>query len=162
MKNKNINENGFVKRKKDITVEVIAWTFLVGFSVFIVFGVLWIRQYQREHKNTHQTNIATTPIVKDSIYYADSIILSKLIDPLKKREGLSLKPYSDGKYYYCYYGHMILPTDTFTVYTKNTADIILWNDIKKAYWEIMRIHRKTLYDDVFSVFISGRMGVKDK
>lgn len=155
-------KNGFIKRKKDTGVEIAAWIFAIGFLTCIVFGVLWIRKYKQTPKTIPQTNIATTPIVKDSIYYADSIILSKLIDPLKKREGLSLKPYYDGKYYYKGYGHLITPNDTFVSLTEESALELLKNDIRGAYWEVMRIHRKTLYDDVFSVFISGRMGVKDK
>ena len=147
------------KTNKDLAVEIIAWVIVIVIVLGIILGIRFIKN---NSDSKEEKTIVKTAIVKDSIYYADSIILSKLIPVLKKREGLALKPYTDGKYWYCYYGHMILPTDTFTVYTEKTADIVLWDDIRKAYFEVQRIERKDLYDNVFSVFVSGNINYKEK
>lgn len=155
MKNDTVNGNGFVKRKKDTTVEVIAWILAMGFLAFIIFGVLWIRQYRPTPKTTQQKSIAVK--VKDSICYNDSIVLSKLIPVLKKREGLALKPYSDGKYKYNYYGHLILSGEDFSNPDSLKADSTLWSDIKKCYWENNRLYRKVLYQNVYDLFISGKL-----
>lgn len=70
-----INNSGFVKRKKDIGVEIIAWILAIDFFAVIIFGIFWIRQYQCEHKNIPQTNIAvkSDTVSYDSVWVTVSI-----------------------------------------------------------------------------------------
>jgi hypothetical protein len=122
--------------------------------------------------------VPKTEIIKiksDSICKEDSKILSELEVELKKRESYSETVYtrietikSNGKIikvrcYYFGFGHLLFYTniDVPVIHVSKTitltqADSLIKSDIRLAYWENTRLNRKTLFHDVYKIFISGK------
>jgi hypothetical protein len=106
----------------------------------------------------------------NSIPLEDSLIIIKLIPILKKREGFSPILYQNegDSRWYIGYGHQMLYRDFSDLFflklidqvltyqiTRKQADLLLWNDILRAYRENERIKKKTLKSDVYKLFTSG-------
>ncbi len=146
-----INNNGFLNRPKHhdtfYSILIIA---LITVVILFLTGVLKFHKEQAVKVITVKVDTAMC----DSIPVLDKKILDALCPILKKREGLELKPYKDIKgIEYIAYGHTNL--EHLQVVTDAQADSIILSDIRNAYFEVQRIHRKTLYSDVYSVFTSG-------
>ena len=40
------------------------------------------------------------------------------------------------------------------------ANEVLWDDITKCYWERIRIHNTTMYKEIMSIFVTGKLPKK--
>ena len=171
-----INANGFVNRTpKQTTVLLLIIALLIVLFLF--------RWFYNPYK---KVSVIAPKRVKieccDSILKADRDILDKLVPILKKREGFSDTIYShldsyivyDSdkihytihliKHWYICYGHLIQPFPLMhqVRFSEHYADSLLRQDILRAYWEVQRINRKSLPENVRSIFITGHEGYKGK
>ena len=154
---------------------------LIAIALFLLLYILWDKRGEilLINHNTPKIVLKVDSVkFKDSIYYEDKKILDKLIPVLKKREGFSDTVYShldsyiiydsDKIHYTCHlkenyyigYGHFLKCFPGNPCITKHQADSLLRADIRRAYFERLRLMRKTLLNDVKSIFISGKLGVK--
>ena len=140
---------------------------IVVLFTIIALCIILIPKYKEQERNQLAKPEVTLReyIASDSMQVADKIILDKLVPVLMKREGLSDTIYYDKKgNAYIGYGHLIteayIPVNI--KITKERAKELLIQDIRKAYFERQRIMRKTLYPDVYSIFISGHLNCKEK
>ncbi len=132
--------------------------FLLLLCLILLMYVLWAKRHEiiPEQDITPQIALKRDSVKeKDSIYYEDKKILDKLCPILRKREGFRSRPYPEGNHFLIGFGHYILKNEHFTEITISYADSLLREDILRAYEENERIKRKTLYQDVKNIFISG-------
>lgn len=148
-----INENGFLNRPKHHDT-LYAFLTIAVITVLILFLIGVLRFHQTEKAKVIRY---IDTVQSDSIPVLDKKILDKLCPVLEKREGYSGTVYTLNNQKLIGYGHALLKTDTFTYLDTMDALNLLKNDIRAAYFEVQRIHRKTLYSDVYSVFTSGKI-----
>ena len=159
-----INANGFVNRTPKQTPVLL----LIIALLIVLFLFRW---FYNPYKKVSVIAPKRAKIEQaDSICIADRIILNKLCPILKKREGFRSKIYSDEKgNFYLGYGHLLTEIDNLWLslnfnynITEHQADSILRDDLRKCYFERMRILRKTEQEDIFSIFTSGHLGYNGK
>lgn len=125
-------------------------------TVLILVIVLFIGG---NYAYNHRTEIKEAGKIPVKVIKSDKTELDTIIDKLSpiliKREGLTLKEYTDGKFTYIYYGHLIKRGEKFN-YTSKQADSVLRADIIAAYNENKRIYKRDLLPNVKSIFISGK------
>ena len=106
------------------------------------------------------------PIVKCQVRCAEYLTpdrrITELIPILKAREGLRLTPYQlrGDPHYYIGYGHQILKTERLPRIDSTQADVILIKDLYKCITECHRVKAPVTQDNLYSIFISGKLGCK--
>lgn len=84
-------------------------------------------------------------------------ILVDILPVIRKREGLKLKPYTDGRFWYIGYGHLVGKSKPKYIITEDQAEEIMINDLIKAYKEVIRVNKENISRDMGSLFTSGKI-----
>ena len=154
---KNYPDHHFVSKNKP-EPRYIGWCILTMFVLAAVICTIVAFVEQPDHQKRAMGLIGEQP-VKVSVC---PVVIKELIPILKAREGLRLKPYKLGTdpHWYIGYGHQILKTERLPRIDSTQANSILLSDLYKCITECHRVKAPVTQDNIYSIFISGKLGCK--